>query len=211
MGLSLVPVVGGAFQVIFTEVAGRRLQDRRDSWFNGLAAAVAEHEGRIGSIEDLVSQDRFMDALTTASQIADRTSRAEKLALLRNAVVNSVMPDAPDDDTQQLFFDLLDRFTPTHVRLLSLLNNPPGWFDRHGIAQPTTTMGSKTVIIEAGMPELAGRKDLIDRYAGALTNAGLINQAIGGIMTQNGIWAKATTSLGSEFLAFVANPQSATA
>lgn len=50
----------------------------------------------------MISTDAFMDALTTATQIADRTSRTEKLKLLRNTVVNSVMPDAPDVDTQQL-------------------------------------------------------------------------------------------------------------
>jgi hypothetical protein len=30
--------------------------------------------------------------------------------VLRNAVVNSVLPDAPDVDTQQPFFDMIDRW-----------------------------------------------------------------------------------------------------
>ncbi|PZG01481.1 hypothetical protein C1I99_07110 [Micromonospora deserti] len=165
-------------------------------------------EEQIGDFAELTSEDAFMDALTTAAQIADRTSRAEKLEALRNAVVNSVMPDAPDVDTQQLFFEMIDRFTPTHVRMLTLLSDPPGWFDRHGMPRPGISMGPKTAIIEAGMPELAGRRDLIDRYAGALTVAGLINQSISGIMSAGGLWVPATAPLGIEFLAFVADPES---
>jgi hypothetical protein len=117
------------------------------------------------------------------------------------------MPDAPDDDTQQLMFGMLDRFTPTHVRMLKLLSDPPSWFDRQGMQWPNTG-GSKKDIIQAGMPELAGRGDLIDRYGGALTREGLIQQSLTGIMTENGLRAAATTPLGIQFLAFVEDPES---
>jgi hypothetical protein len=208
MAISFVPVAGSALQVAFNELAGRRLADRRTRWFNDLAGKMHKLEEQVGNFEQLTSNDAFMDALTAASQIADRTSRVEKLEALRNAVVNSAMPDAPDADTQQLLFDMIDRFTPTHVRMLKLLSDPPGWFSRYGISRPNISAGPKTAIIEAGMPELAGRRDLIDRYAGALTGTGLINQALTGMMTESGLWAIATTPLGIEFLAFVADPES---
>jgi hypothetical protein len=208
MAVSFVPGAGSALQVAFNELAGRRLAERRSRWLNDLATKVHQLEAQIGDFETLTSRDAFMDALTTASQIADRTSRAGKLELLRNTVVNSVMPDAPDVDTQQLFFDMIDRFTPTHARLLHLLSDPPGWFQSHNIPQPTSTMGSKSTIIKAGMPELAGRDDLIAQYGAALTNAGLVGQALTGVMTANGMWAPATTPLGDEFLAFVTDPES---
>lgn len=208
MGISFVPVAGSGLQIAFNELAARRLTDRRRRWLNDLAAKVHALEEQVGDFAKLTSEDAFMDALTTAAQIADRTSRAEKLEVLRNAVINSVMPDAPDVDTQQLLFDMIDRFTPTHVRMLKLLSDPPGWFDRHGMPRPGISMGPKTAIIEAGMPELAGRRDLIDRYAGALTTAGLINQSLSGIMSAGGLWVPATTPLGIEFLAFIADPES---
>lgn len=209
IGIAAVPGVGGPLQIAFQEAAGRRLTERRTQWLNELAHKVHRLEGRIGDFDHLLDQDTFMDAVTTASQIADRTSRSGKLTLLRNAVVNSVLPDAPDDDTQQLFFDMIDRFTPTHVRLLLLLSDPPGWFIRHNISRPNMTTGSKSVIIEAGMPEFAGRKDLMDRYAGALTGAGLVSQSLSGMMTERGLWAASTTPIGAEFLAFVADPETA--
>ncbi len=207
MGLSFVPVVGSALQVAFSELAGRRLADRRTRWLNDLATKVHRLEQQVGDFAKLTSEDAFMDALTTASQIADRTSRAEKLEVLRNAVVNSVLPQAPDVDAQQLFFDLIDRFTPTHMRMLKLLTDPPAWFDRNGIARPNIFSGPKTAIIEAGMPELAGRSDLTSRFAGALQNAELINQSVTGLMTEAGLWAPSTTRLGREFLLFIADPE----
>lgn len=208
MGTSFVPVAGSALQVALNELAGRRLADRRTRWLNDLAAKVHKLEEQVGDFARLTSEDAFMDALTTAAQIADRTSRAEKLEVLRNSVVNAVMPDAPDVDTQQLFFDMIDRFTTTHVRMLKLLSDPPDWFDRHGIPRPNIYMGPKTGIIEAGMPELSGRRDLINRYAEALNTAGLINQSLTAMMSENGLWEPATTPLGAEFLAFIADPES---
>ena len=207
MGIAAVPGIGGPLQIAFQEAAGRRLTERRARWLNELAEKVHRLESQIGDFDHLLDQDTFVDAVTTASQIADRTSRAGKLELLRNAVVNSVLPDAPNNDTQQLFFDMLDRFTPTHVRLLKLLSNPPGWFARHHIDRPNVMMGGKSVIVEAGMPELASRKDLIDRYAAALSDAGLIAQSLSGMMSEAGLWAAATTPLAADFLAFVADPE----
>ncbi len=172
MGIAAVPGIGGPLQIAFQEAAGRRLTDRRTRWLNELADKVCRLQDQVGDFDHLLDQDTFMDAVTTASQIADWTSRTEKLELLRNAVVNSVLPDAPDDDTQQLFFDMLDRFTPTHVWLLTLLSDPPGWFTRHHLNKPNVMMGGKSAVIEAGMPELSSRKDLIDRYAAALSSAG---------------------------------------
>jgi hypothetical protein len=198
--------------VIFARAAGHRLQERRTAWHTEVAAKLTRLEGRVGNFEHLLSQDTFMDALTTASQIADRTSREEKLALLRNAVVNSVMPDAPDDDRQQVFFDLLDRFTPTHVRMLTLLSYPFGWFEDHDISLSTfhaaVETGRKMAVVEAGMPELAGRPDLIDRYGEALNAAGLIDQSLTRVLSFGTMVSHATTSLGDGFLSFVTDPES---
>ena len=209
---SMVPVVGSPLQVILNDLAGRRLEDRRTAWLNDLAAKLNSLEDQIGDVAKLTSEDAFMDALTTAAQIADRTSRADKLQALRNAVVNSVMPSAPDLDAQQLLFELIDRLTPTHVRMLNFFADRPGWFERHGLARPISVSGIDTV--EAGFPELAGRGDLINRYSDALAVAGLIDQPVSGgqYLATNGLAARLRspklTPLGREFLAFVGDPGS---
>lgn len=77
MGIAAVPGVGGPLQIAFQEAAGRRLTERRTRWLNDLAEKVRRLEDQIGDLDHLLDQDTFMDALTTASQIADRTSRRE--------------------------------------------------------------------------------------------------------------------------------------
>jgi hypothetical protein len=95
-----------------------------------------------------------VDAVVTATRIVDRTSQREKIEALRNAVLNSALPAAPDQDIQQLYFALIDNLTPTHLRLLTLLDNPPGWFDaRPGLHHPQFgMMSSRTALISAAMP-----------------------------------------------------------
>jgi hypothetical protein len=90
----------------------------------------------------------------TATRTVEHTHQAEKIQALRNAVLNSVSPDAPDADTQAIMFDLIDRFTPSHLRLSTLWDDPPAWFASHGIAQPQAAFAtSRTVTVEAGLPE----------------------------------------------------------
>jgi len=84
-------------------------------------------------------------------------------------VLNSALPGAPDADTQAIMMNLVDGFTSSHLRLLALWDNPPAWFASHGIPQPAgaSSFGavlptSRTVTVEAGIPEFRGRKDLLN-------------------------------------------------
>ena len=207
MLIASLPVVGGALQVAFSDAMGRALLARREEWLAELAEAVNDLYDKIGNFEEAVENPTFVDAVVTATQIADRTSLTLKREVLRNAALNSALPTAPDADTQQLFFDMIERFTPTHVQLLTHLDDPGGWFDRAGIARPSFYSAPRVAVIEVGMPEFAGRKDLIDRYANGLTINGLINHALGVMITASGLWQPATTQLGRQFLAFIKDPR----
>jgi hypothetical protein len=207
MVIASLPVVGGALQVAFSDAMGRQLLARREEWLTQLAEAVNDLRDRIGDFEAAAENPDFVDAVITATQVADRTSRRLKREALRNAVLNSVLPSAPDADTQQLFFDLIDRFTPTHMQLLTHLDDPGGWFDRRGMVRPLFYSAPRTAVIEVAMPEFADRPDLIDRYANGLATNGLINSSLTGMMTGEGLWHPATTQLGREFLAFIQDPR----
>jgi len=213
MGISFVPVAGSALQVAFNEIAGRRLADRRARWLNTLASKVHDLEEQIGDFAALAASDEFRDALTTASQIADRTSRTEKLEALRNAVVNSVMPNAPDPDEQQILLGMIDRFTPTHVQILVLLKDPQAWFESHGIEWNSTWTGEKKLVmmdylIKTGMPRLSDRSDLASVYASELYAAGLIGDwfvrsSAHVSLREPPDWL---TRLGGRFLDFISDP-----
>lgn len=165
--LGSVPLVGNALAVTFVTALGWRLEQRRETWFTELAEAVEELRQRTGApdLEALTGDDRFTDAVVSATRTVEHTQQAEKIEALRNAVLNSVAPGAPDADTQAIIMNLIDRFTPTHLRLLALWDNPPAWFASRGIPQPQGAFAtSRTVTIEAGLPELQGRKGLLHAY-----------------------------------------------
>jgi hypothetical protein len=60
----------------------------------------------------VVDNDLFVDAVVTATRTVEHTHQEDKISALRNAVLNSVAPGAPDADTQAIFLNFVDRFTP---------------------------------------------------------------------------------------------------
>jgi len=113
-GLGSVPLVGAALAVTFVTALSWRLEQRREQWFTELAEAVEELGKRVDDfdLESLADNDLFVDAVVSATRTIEHTHQEEKISALRNAVLNSVAPDAPDADTQAIFLNLTDRFTP---------------------------------------------------------------------------------------------------
>jgi ribosomal protein L17 len=109
-----VPVAGGALAVAFVSAVSWQLNQRRPEWLSELAEAVEDLRERIGdaSFEALAENSLFVDAVVTTTRAIDHTHQEEKIAALRNAVLNSVAPNAPDADMQAMFLNLVERFTP---------------------------------------------------------------------------------------------------
>ncbi|SCF29428.1 hypothetical protein GA0074695_5253 [Micromonospora viridifaciens] len=210
-GLNLVPMVGGTVAVVLMTALNHGLKKRQEAWFTELAEAVEDLRGKVDGFdpEALGENDAFLDAVMTATRIAERNSQQTKLEALRNALLNAALPGAPDQDDQQHYFRLIDDLTPTHIRLLDLLNDPPGWFDRTGLPRPEFGMSSnRTALIQAGMPELAEKgQEAIRRYYTGLESANLLAGSLGGMMTGSGAWGSATNELGRDFLAFIRDPR----
>lgn len=131
--------------------------------------------------------------------------------MLRNALVNSVLPDAPDAHDQMLFIRLLDELTPLHVRMLAVLDDPEGWFSRHSdLEKPTFSISSSLgQLLDAALPELRGNRELYDGLGFDLDQ-----RRLGGgggslhtMMSAGGIWASRGTALGRRFLEFVTLPE----
>jgi hypothetical protein len=112
--LGSVPLVGAALAVSFVTALGWRLEQRREKWFTQLAEGLEELRQRVEDLdlETLADNDLFVDAVVTATRTVEHTHQEDKISALRNAVLNSVAPDAPDADTQAIFLNLIDRFTP---------------------------------------------------------------------------------------------------
>ena len=152
---------------------------------------------------DLQGNEAFVTTVLATSILAIKTHQAEKLESFRHAIVNSVLPGAPDEFEQMTFLRYIDELTPLHVRVLTLLDDPRGWFDRHGIPQPNFMSAGIGAVLDPGVPELGGRKDQV------LTDLGARGLTVGtnpGVASADSIWSQHTTPLGRAFLAFITAP-----
>lgn len=208
-GVGSVPVVGAAFAVALATALNWRLNQRRDDWLADLASKV-EELGELADgfdIEALAANPLFVDAMVSAARTVEHTHQAEKLDALRNAVLNSAAPEAPDADAQAVFLNLVDRFTPTHLRLLTMLNDPLAWFALHGLTVPPTVIaGAMAEVVEAGLPELKGRQEFYALVAGELNASGLLSAELSGLLGTAVLMRPLTNAVGRQFVEFISPP-----
>ncbi|MBW3615161.1 MAG: hypothetical protein KY439_07635 [Actinobacteria bacterium] len=159
---------------------------------------------------DLDGNEQFISAVLAASTVAMKSHHREKLEMLRNALINSVLPGAPDEHEQLAFLRLIDELTPLHARMLAVLANPEDWFDGHpDLERPSFGLSSSlAALIEAALPELRDRRDIYDGIGFDLDQ-----RRLGGgggslhtMMTVSGAWSSRSTPLGERFLAFISLP-----
>ncbi len=156
--ISAVPIVGGPVAALLTAGVGEVVNRRLTEWFADVAEAVEQLAARVDDVqpEHLAQNEAFTDAVMTAARTVEKTSEQEKLDALRNAVLNSVMPGAPDADVRASFFAMVDDLTPSHLRLLALFDDPSGWFDTHlDLVRPQPSlMSSRRQLVDAALPAL---------------------------------------------------------
>ncbi|WP_285688999.1 hypothetical protein [Actinoplanes sp. NBRC 103695] len=214
-GLNLVPLAGGPLGVAFAYAVSLTYNRRMTKWLEGLAEAVddlaAEVEGL--DLENLAANDNFVDAVTSATQAATRTHQALKIAALRNAVLNSALPGAPDADMQLIFLRWIEDYTSAHLQILTLLNDPEAWYAERNIHIKKDVMaGSRRQLVEEGIPEFASRREFVDVVVSDLASAGLIKiSGLGGMVTGNGMYQSVTSDLAAKFIAFITDPRRNTA
>ena len=206
--LGSVPLVGNALAVTFVTVLNWRLEERREKWFTQLAEGIEELRDRPDGLdlESLAGSDVFTDAVVSATRTVEHAHQADKIEALRNAVLNSVAPDAPEADTQAIFLGLVDRFTPSHLRMATLWDDPPAWFNARGIPVPQFLSAARTQTVEAGLPEMRGRKDFYTLVAADLGSAGILNAGLSGLVQGPSLMSRLTTDFGRQFVRFISPP-----
>src|SRR5271168_1476023 len=118
--IAAIPVVGGPLAVL-SEFLAVPYSRRQKTWLERLAEVVSELQDRVSELsKPLDENERFLTAVLHANQIAMRTHQEEKLAALRNAVRNSALKSAPDDDRQLIFLRFIDELTVSQIRVLAV-------------------------------------------------------------------------------------------
>jgi hypothetical protein len=88
--------------------------------------SVSELNDRVEDLsKPLENNEQFLTAVLHANLIAMRAHQEDKLRALRNAVRNSTLKSAPDDDRQLMFLRFVDDLTLSHIRVLRVFDDPP--------------------------------------------------------------------------------------
>ena len=205
-GMATVPYVGGSAVQIFNSVITPPLIKRRDEWVQSIATRLVELEGTIEgfSIDNLSKNEVFITTVLHATNTAITNHHEEKLKALRNAVINSALPNPPEEDLQLMFINFIDSLTPWHLRVLSLLHNPRIYMDKNAIKRPSFSQaGLRSMIIHV-FPDLKTQADLLNQIIRDLYSRGLIqSDSIGTLLSEGGYLDPQTTQLGRQFIAFI--------
>lgn len=200
----IVPYVGGAAAEWWGSRIAKPIDRRRTEWFNTLREAIIELQERQNlDLKQLEGDESFASVMMAATLAAAKTHQQEKRQALKNCVVNAALGIEPDDSIRQIFVDLVDRFTPIHLKLLALFSCPRGnpavaaRFQNGGV-------GGLQYAIQIAYPELTGQDAIVRVVWSDLEATGLVGKVMLGMtMTGSGLLEKRTTVLGDRFVAFV--------
>lgn len=180
---SSLPVAGGAagawYQYLMEGPYNRRLAE----WRASITDVVNE---LVMKVDRLLENEVFLDAFIQSTRIAQTTHQQAKLAALRNALVNSVAPDAPEVDEQARFFRLVDEFSARHILLLR-------WAAQYRLSDPG-----------APLPAFAGSGDFRGLMVDDLVRSHLIGTRPSSSEVLVGdLFDGLVTDLGRQFLKFI--------
>ena len=114
--IGLIPFVGGAD--LFKFIVSPSLEKRKEKWMQLVVEAIRTLQARAEfSIEGLRDNEEFTTLLIQTTQSAMKTHLEAKHQLLKTGLINAALTNF-EFDTKQLYLNLLDRFTPTHIIVL---------------------------------------------------------------------------------------------
>ncbi len=210
--LAAIPFVGGSITELLSTFYYPPFSKRRDEWFKLLAIAMVELQQRDPSLtlQALQEDERFVSAVFSATSIALRTHRQEKLAALANAVKSSVMLPCIEEDEQAIFMAYIDVLTPWHFRVLNCFHDPNGHFAAMGIAErwlvedgnvARSTSKSTNDLMMRAFPTLAGEWQFLNQLVHDLGQRSLV--ATSGMQALLPDIGPYTTITGRKFISFI--------
>jgi hypothetical protein len=192
-GLSAVPVMGGPAVELFQMVVQPPIERRRHEWMKEIGEKLEELEKKGLKLEDLQKNDQFISAVMRASTAAIRTHQKEKLAALRNAILNIAAGKGPEETIQHLLLSVIDEFSEMHLRVLAWAHapKPPSGLSAGGLG----------TVLESNIPALQGQRTLYDQLWKDLFLRGLvIGDNLHIMMTGSGLAQSRTSPLGVTLL-----------
>ncbi|NEA31016.1 hypothetical protein [Streptomyces sp. SID13031] len=203
--ISSVPVAGGVVAAWFQNYMEAPYSKRLEEWQKVITEVVNELADKYNTLPD---DQVLLDAMVNATRAAQATHQKEKIAALRNAIVNSVAPEAPDADEQARFFRLVDQFSAIHIVVLRFLDEPEVAFNQLGLTWPSGPHDSHArlgELLDHVVADGASRHDWRDLVIDDLARARvvLMFSSVDDIWVRPEMSQSFVTELGRRFLRFV--------
>jgi len=205
-GIGSIPIVGAVASELFDMVLTAPVEKRKEEWLVKIFYTLQELQEKVEGfkIEKLSENERFISIMTRASQLAIMNHQEEKLTALCNAIVNSALNISIGENEQMMFLNMVDTFTPWHLKLIYYLDNPIKRFEESKINRPEFMYGGITDGLYAYYSELKSNDELVNIIFKELYNYGIIGiSTIGGTMSNDAIYAPRLTDFGKRFLDFI--------
>ncbi len=207
-GLGTIPVVGAAATELLNAIVTPSLEKRRNQWMEEVGEALRVLEEKMDIVlESLQKNEGFIDVAIEASQMAIKTSNQEKRKALKNAILNSALPNPPEESLQKMFLSFIDTLTIWHIKLLELFSDPQSYLEKHNIQFTGYPFGSMSILVGKAFPELSGRRNLYDLIWKDLYSRALVTtEGLHTTMSGSSIIDKRTTEIAKLFLDYIKSP-----
>ena len=202
--ISAIPGIGSPAAELFGAVVQPPLERRRDEWIQSVGLALEKLRRDGLDLDTLRNNEAFIDTALQATQIALRNHQEEKRAALRNAIMNTAIGGTLDDMRRCMFLRYVDEFTPEHLGILALFDDPVKWFERAQRAFPNLYMGGLSHVLVGAFPALP--REIYEQIWRDLYQRGLVNtDGLHTMMT--GLQDSRTTELDDSLVPLKARPR----
>ena len=195
--------ITGFVQTIYDEYASRQWQQRREKWEEVFEEKLKDIQNDVDFLK-INSITNFAQILANATQGAMSDIEEDKVGLYANAVINSIKNENIDNTKTHIFLNMLRDFTKLHIEVLqelALLDN--------GI-HPNLRHGRDSYIkqrIREKNPQLIEDIGMFRLTALELQQKGLCVVTVIDMADNSDYDNVITTSLGQEFLQFIAEQE----
>jgi len=197
------PILSEYIGLAQTKIADKRIKE----WMKMIECKMEKLNCDVDRLSD---SEIFYTALHIATDKVKKEFQNEKREYFVNALFNSVQIADISDEKKMIFFNLLEKYTLSSIRLLKLFskNNyrESDYIEKRGMTTITTSVGQEKLInyILSHITEFKGESELVQNLSLQLFNDGLIEN-VDFIMPEyhNDSRRKRTTQLGDEFLQFI--------
>lgn len=225
-GFSAFPIFGGPLAEFFAFVVASPIEKRRDSFLIEVIEKLNDLEKKYDDfdIKKLAEDEMFITTFIHATTIAMRNHQNAKLKALQNVILNSALVRRPEDDLSLIFLNFIDSFTELHLILLIFFSDDTALnYKNNAISKVTGSRTAKGLhfilneFVEFCLPDLKGKKDIIDLVINDLQKNNLISIDTNHFPTLDGEYpsfdfyddgstSPIVSEIGMQFLIFINEP-----